>query len=186
MTPASPRPALRATALLGIRREPGRLALSVFRLPLPLYHRHLGWLLGHAFLLITHAGRNSGRRRETVAMTLAYDRGTHEAVVCSAWGETTDWIRNIRARPALQIEIGRETFTPKQRFLSEDESVAVVAGFRHRHPRRVRLIAWIFGWGDLTSELAVKDFVRRHPFVSFRPAHRPTGIAQAPVFVPRT
>ena len=104
-------------------------------------------------------------------MTLAYDRETHEAVVCSGWGENTDWIRNIRAHPALQIEIGREAFTPEQRFLSEDESIAVVVEFRHRHPRRVRLIAWIFGWGDLSSDTAVKDFVRRRPFVSFRPAH---------------
>ncbi len=171
MTAASQQPDRRAKPLLGVRRQPGRLALAVFRLPLPLYHRRLGWLLGRTFLLVTHAGRRTGKHRETVAMTLAYDRETHEAVVCSGWGENTDWIRNIRAHPALQIEIGREAFTPEQRFLSEDESIAVVAEFRHRHPRRVRLIAWIFGWGDLSSDTAVKDFVRHRPFVSFRPAH---------------
>ena len=37
----SHQPGLRATRLLGLRRKPGRLALALFRLPLPLY-RH-GW-----------------------------------------------------------------------------------------------------------------------------------------------
>ena len=124
----------RAKPLLGVRRQPGRLALAVFRLPLPLYQRGWGWLLGHTFLLVTHAGRKTGKRRETVAMTLAYDPQTQEAVIFSGWGPNTDWIRNIRAHPALQIQIGRESYTPEQRFLSEDESVAVVVEFRRQHP----------------------------------------------------
>ena len=160
----------RAKPLLGIRRQPGRLALAVFRLPLPLYQRGWGWLLGHTFLLVTHAGRKTGKRRETVAMVLTYDAQTEEAVICSGWGLNTDWIRNIRALPALQIQIGRESYPPEQHFLSGDESVAVVAEFRRQHPRRVRLVTRILGWGDLSRDTAVRDFVRSHPFVSFRPA----------------
>ena len=57
-----------------------------------------------------------------------------EAVIFSGWGPNTDWIRNIRAHPALQIQIGRESYAPEQRFLSEDESVAVVVEFRRQHP----------------------------------------------------
>ncbi len=104
-------------------------------------------------------------------MTLAYDPRTQEAVIFSGWGPKADWIRNIRAHPSLQIQIGRESYTPEQRFLSEDESVAVVVQFRRRHRWRVRLAALILGWGDLSSDIAVRDFVRSHPFVSFRPAH---------------
>jgi hypothetical protein len=100
-------------------------------------------------------------------MALTYDPQTHEAVVCSAWGAETEWIRNLRARPALEIRIGRESFTPEQRFLSEDEAVAVAVEFLRRHPRRARIIAAILGWGDLGTEAAVRDFVRRRPFVSF-------------------
>jgi deazaflavin-dependent oxidoreductase (nitroreductase family) len=140
------------------------------RLPLPLYRRGWGWLLDHTFLLITHAGRRTGTRRETVAMALTYDPLTRDAVVCSAWGPNTDWIRNLRAHPALQIQIGRESYTPEQRFLSEDESVVVAVEFRRRHPWRSRILAAILGWGDLSSEAAVRTFVRSRPFVSFRPA----------------
>ncbi len=155
--------------LLGLRRQPGRVALAAMRLPRPLYHRGWGWMLDHLFLLIAHQGRRTGTRHETVAMPLAYDPVTREVVVCSAWGPNTEWMRNLRAHPALQIQIGHESYVPEQRFLSEDESVAVVEGFRRRHPWRVRLFAAILGWGDLSSETAVREFVRTRPFVSFSP-----------------
>ena len=113
--------------LLGLRRQPGRVALAAMRVPRPLYHRGWGWMLDHLFLLIAHQGRRTGTRHETVAMPLAYDPATREVVVCSAWGPNTEWMRNLRAHPALQIQIGRESYVPEQRFLSEDESVAAVA-----------------------------------------------------------
>jgi deazaflavin-dependent oxidoreductase (nitroreductase family) len=144
--------------------------LAVFRLPVPIYRRGWGGLLGHTFVLLDHAGRKTGTLRSTAAMILTYDPRTNETVICSAWGPDTDWIRNIRARPALRVHIGRDSFTPQQRFLSEDESLAALAEFRHRHPGRLRLITSILGWGDLRSDTAARDFARTHPFVSFRPA----------------
>ena len=167
---ASPPAARGAKPLLGLRRKPGRLALAVFRIPLPLYRRGWGGLLGHTFLLLVHAGRKTGKPHSTTAMVLSYDPQTREAVIFSAWGQDTDWIRNIRVRPALQVQIGRESFTPQQRFLSEDESVAVVAGFRRRHPWRLRLATSIMGWEDLRSDAAAREFVRTRPFVCLRPA----------------
>jgi deazaflavin-dependent oxidoreductase (nitroreductase family) len=157
-------------SLLGLRRQPGRLALWFMRLPRPLYHRGWGRLLGHTFLLITHEGRRTGKRRETVAMALSHDPTTQEVVVCSAWGPNTEWLRNLRTHPALQIQIGPETFVPEQRFLSEDEAVAVATAFRDRHPWRLRFFASVLGWGDLSKQAAVRELVRGRPFVAFTPA----------------
>ena len=159
----------RSKPLLGLRRRPGRVALTLFRLPLPLYRRGWGRLLGDTFLLLVHVGRKTGKPHSTVAMTLSHDPKTHEAVVCSVWGENTDWIRNIRVRPAERIQIGRESFAPEQRFLSEDESFAVAVEFRRRHPWRLRLLTRILGWDDLRSDQAVREFVSSRPFVAFRP-----------------
>lgn len=169
--PAGSRPAARrAKPFLGLRRHPGRLALAVFRIPLPLYRHGWGWLLGRTFLLLVHAGRKSGELYPAVAMVLRYDQDSHEAVVFSAWGEHTDWIRNIRVRPALRVQIGRESFTPQQRFLTQDESLAVVAEFQRQHPWRSRLATRIMGWEDLHSDTAARDFVGTRPFIAFRPA----------------
>ena len=161
---------VRDRPLLGLRRRPGRLTLWFMRLPQTLYRHDCGRLLGHTFLRITHEGRKTGRRHETVVMALAYDTEKHEAVVCSAWGPDTEWMRNLRAHPAVRIQIGRETFVPSQRFLAEDEAVAVATRFRDQHPGRLRLFAAILGWGDLGSESAMRDFVGSRPFIAFAPA----------------
>ena len=66
--PKSPQPAS-TRHFFGIR-EPGRLAVAMFRLPLHLYHRGWGPLLGHTFLVFVHVGRRTGSPHETTAMML--------------------------------------------------------------------------------------------------------------------
>jgi deazaflavin-dependent oxidoreductase (nitroreductase family) len=133
--PVMPRPGSHPRKpLLGLRRKPGRLALAVFRMPLRAYRHDAGWLLGRTFVEFTHTGRKTGRRYETVAMVLRYDADAREAVICAAWGPDTDWVRNLRAGPAARVRLGRESFTPQHRFLSEGEAFDVAAWFRTRAP----------------------------------------------------
>jgi deazaflavin-dependent oxidoreductase (nitroreductase family) len=160
----------RKRPLLGVRRRPGRLVLVLFRMPLRAYRHGRGSLLGHTFLLLGHVGRTTGRRYDTVAMVLSYRADVREAVICSAWGPNADWVRNLRARPALQVQIGSDSFVPEHRFMDEDEAIDVARAFRRRHPWRLRLVSTILGWGDLRSDAALRRFVSRHPFVALRPA----------------
>jgi deazaflavin-dependent oxidoreductase (nitroreductase family) len=156
--------------LLGLRRVPGRLALWVFRFPLRLYRRGWGWMLGRTFLMFEHVGRRTGTRHQAVAMVLADHASTREVVICSGWGPDVDWVRNLRAAPATEVQIGRDRFVPVHRFLTDDEAIAVVVAFRARHRGRVQLVSTILGWGDLSTEEAIRDFVQGHPFVAFRTA----------------
>jgi deazaflavin-dependent oxidoreductase (nitroreductase family) len=156
--------------LLGLRRKPGRLALAVFRLPLHAYHHGAGWLLGRTFLEFTHTGRRTGQAHEAVAMVLHYDEPTREAVICAAWGAETDWYRNLQARPAVRVQIGRDSYVPEQRFLSEGEAFDVGVEFRRDHPHRLRLLSAALGWGDMHDDDGLCRFVDGHPFVAFRPA----------------
>ena len=155
--------------LLGLRRRPGRLALAVFRLPLVLYRHGWGRLLGTTFMLLVHAGRKSGQPHLMTAMVMRWNPSTREVVIFSGWGPNSDWVRNLRARPALRVEVGREHYTPQHRFLSEDESIVVARDFMRRHPYRVRLATRILEWPDLHSETVLRDFVHSHPFVALRP-----------------
>jgi deazaflavin-dependent oxidoreductase (nitroreductase family) len=159
----------RERPLLGLRRKPGRIALAVFRMPLRAYRHNAGWLFGRTFLEFVHVGRKTGTQYETVAMVLHYDPATREAVICAGWGPDTDWVRNLRAGPGTRVRLGRDSFAPQHRFLTEDESFAVVDAFRRAHPWRIRLITAILGWGDLRDDAAVRDFIQNHPFVAFRP-----------------
>ena len=160
----------RKKLLFGLRRKPGRLALAVFRMPLRAYRHDKGWLLGQTFLELVHVGRKTGQHYEVVAMVLRYDADRHEAVVVAAWSPDTDWVRNLHAGPAAKVRLGRETFTPAHRFLSDDEAFDVVSQFRREHPHRVRLATAILNWGDFRSDTTVREFIATHPFVAFRPA----------------
>ena len=136
---SSPSSRHRQKPWLGLRDTPGRLALAVFRMPLRLYRRGRGWMLGRTFLMLVHVGRKTGQRHDMVAMILADNRTTGEIVIFSGWGPDVDWLSNLRAGPAAEVRIAHERFVPEHRFLSEDEAVAVIAAFRRRHPGRVRL-----------------------------------------------
>lgn len=173
MTDAGHTPHGHPRKLVGLRREPGRLALAVFRLPLHAYRHGAGWLFGRTFLAFAHVGRKSGRRHEAVAMVLRYEAARQEAVICAAWGPKTDWSLNLHAGPALEVKLGREVFAPAHRFLSDAEAFDVAARFRQEHPWRMRLLSGILGLGDLRDDSAMRRFVGTHPFVAFRPATAP-------------
>ena len=154
----------------GLRGRPGRIALAVMRLPLRAYRHDAGWVFGETFVAFTHVGRRTGRLHEAVAMVLRRDAATAEVTFCAARGPDTDWYRNLRAGPAVSARIGRESFAPAQRFLSDEEAVDVLRSFRRHHPYRVRLICAVLGWGRLDSDARLRAFVRTHPFVALRPA----------------
>lgn len=155
--------------LLGLRRKPGRLALALFRVPLPAYRHGAGWLLGHTFIEFTHVGRNTGQPHETVAMVLRYDEGMREAVICAAWGPETDWFRNLRAGPATEVRFGRDRYLPQHRFLTAGAALDVAVCFRRDHPHRLHLLQSVLGWGDLGDDAALRQFAAAHPMVAFRP-----------------
>jgi deazaflavin-dependent oxidoreductase (nitroreductase family) len=157
--------------LLGLRDRPGRLALAFMHMPLRAYAHGQGHLLGHTFLQFTHVGRTSGKEYRAVAMVLGFDGATGEAVICSAWD--TDWYRNLRARAATNVTIDRKSYVPAQRFLDEQEAFRVVENFRAAHPHRLRFATRILGWGDFTDDETVREFVRSHPFLAFRPPPAP-------------
>ena len=71
------------------------------------------------------------------------------------------------------MQLGRESYTPTHRFLSEDESFEVAVQFRREHPWRLRLLSTILGWGDIRDDTTVREFTCTHPFVALRPATVP-------------
>jgi deazaflavin-dependent oxidoreductase (nitroreductase family) len=140
------------------------------RLPIRLYHANLGWLCGHQFMLLAHQGRRSGLRRETMLEVVRYDRRTHECIVVSGWGERADWLRNIRAHPALEVRIGRERYVPEQRLLSPDEVATELVDYARRYPWRARLIPRILAWdGPGSAPTDLRDFAAALRMVAFHP-----------------
>ena len=149
-------------------RPTGALRL-LFRLPVHLYRLNLGWLLGHKFLLLIHRGRNSGRVYQTVLEVVRYNPATREIVVLSGWGERSDWYRNLKASPALEVGTGRQRYVPEQRFLAPEENHAVISDYARRHPLAFRFLARVFDYPLGGTEAERRDFAESLRLVAFRP-----------------
>jgi deazaflavin-dependent oxidoreductase (nitroreductase family) len=134
-----------------------------------LYRLHLGWLLGHRRLLLTHQGRKTGLLRHTALDVMHYDRATKECLVISMYGERADWFRNIMAHPALEVQTGRDRFVPEQRILPPEEARAVLSAFWQRYPRAVRLSLRLLGFQYEDTEESRQAILSALRVVSFRP-----------------
>ncbi len=122
----------------------GLLAV-VLKLPRWLYRLHLGWLLGHRFLLLTHRGRRSGRVYRTMLEVVRYDPDTHESIVVSGWGDRADWYSNLQETPALSIETGGKRFVPTQRFLTPEEVYQALRDYLRRNRWATGIVTRLFG-----------------------------------------
>jgi deazaflavin-dependent oxidoreductase (nitroreductase family) len=148
-------------------------------LPVYLYRAHLGFLLGHRFLVLVHEGRRTGRRRETPLEVVRYDRVKREAVVVAGWGSKTQWLHNLEAGLGREVWIGRDRFVPAVRFLEVDEAMAVIERYE-RHsglPKAVvrAVISRLLGWRYDGSPTARRRAVEQLPVVGLRPAPAVAG-----------
>jgi deazaflavin-dependent oxidoreductase (nitroreductase family) len=157
-----------------IQRQPIHPVVRwVLRVPLHLYHWHVEWLLGHRFLMLVHTGRRSGLERRTVLEVVHYDDATGAVVVMSGFGRRSDWYQNIQTHPATKVVVGRRSFVPTHRDLSEDEAIATLADYERRNRIAAPVVRWalsrLVGWRYDGSEASRRRLVKEHPLVLFTP-----------------
>ena len=144
----------------------------LFRAPVRLYRWGLGWLLGKRLLMLTHTGRRTGLRRQTLLEVVEYRDQGPEVVVVSGFAQS-DWLRNIEARPGEEVDVGSRHFRASHRFLGEEEAMRVI----ERYEQRNRFIApivragfsWLLGWPYHGGENDRRRMVRQLPLIAFRP-----------------
>jgi deazaflavin-dependent oxidoreductase (nitroreductase family) len=160
--------------MVGSRHSLGPVARRLLRAPGTLYDWDLGWLLGHRFLRLTHVGRRSGRRYQTMLEVIGAGPAQGEICVIAGLGKSADWYQNIQAQPALLVAFGRRRFVPAHRVLDEPEAIAVLAGYERRNrvaaPVVRRVLSWLVGWNYDGSDNARRQLVHELPVVAFRPA----------------
>ncbi|MEO8517795.1 MAG: nitroreductase family deazaflavin-dependent oxidoreductase [Dermatophilaceae bacterium] len=155
-------------------RRPSRALIVLFRAPTHLYQHGWGWVFGHRFLQLTHAGRRSGRTYTTVLEVISFDASTGEATVLSGFGAGADWLRNIQANGRAEITMGRASFPATYRLVPIDEAMAVFADYERRNRFAapvVRLVlSWMLGWRYDGSGSARRRAAEQLPSVAFRPS----------------
>jgi deazaflavin-dependent oxidoreductase (nitroreductase family) len=154
--------------------SPGQTLRFLFRLPTLLYRWRCGWLLGRRFLLLIHTGRRSGLRRETVLEVIEYRGDGPEAVVMSAFGPNSGWLRNIEAGPDPVVVIGSQRFIATHRRLGTAEAVAVLLRYQRRNWLAAPLIRLVLsrlvGWRFAGSPADCRRLADELPLIGFRRA----------------
>lgn len=126
---------------------PHPLLRPLLRAPALFFRVGLGRVFGHRFLLLEHRGRKSGRLHRTPLEVVQWDAARHEATVITGWGMRSDWYRNIAASPAVAVRIGGARWpAPAVRFLTPDETFALLDAYRHEHRIAARFISRLLGW----------------------------------------
>lgn len=144
----------------------------LFRAPVYLYRWHLGWMLGHRLLLLTHVGRRTGLRRQTVLEVVEYRKQGPEAVVVNGFGRDSDWVRNIEATHREEVTVGGLHFAASHRFLDEEEAARVMRDYEHRNRFIAPILrwgfSWVLGWPYRGNESDRRRMVRQLPLIAFR------------------
>src|SRR5579884_64793 len=121
-------------------RPPRGLGRLLFRLPIWLFRLHLGWLLGHRFLLLTHIGRKSGRTRQNMLEVVRYEKASSTYYVFSGWAEKSDWARNVMKTPRVEITAAGRHFAACAARVSPDEAERVLLDYARRYPIAKRVL----------------------------------------------
>ena len=151
-------------------RPRGLLRLGLC-LPVWLYRLRLGRLLGRRFVMLTHTGRKSGRRYQTVLEVVRYDPATGVVMVASGWGEKADWLRNILKTPAVTVNIGHRRFEAVAARLTVEEAADELCDYAAHHPdtfrQLTRMMVGVQPDGGAVDCVALAGIV---PLVSLTPA----------------
>ena len=147
--------------------------------PAALYDHHAGWLLGRRFLRLTHVGRITGRRHQTMLEVIGERPARHEVMVMAGLGRGAQWYLNLRRDGAVEVAIGRERFAPAARELAPEEAAGVLAGYEARHrwaaPVVRRVLSRLVGWRYEGTTEARSRLVAELPIIALRPRGRRAG-----------
>jgi deazaflavin-dependent oxidoreductase (nitroreductase family) len=140
------------------------------RAPIYLYRSGLGWILGHRFLMMTHTGRTTGRRRYVVLEVVDRDPAHNVYYIASGFGEGSDWLRNVQRNPRVEVRVAFQRFDATARRMTYDEATTVLRRYAQAHPYAIQKLASFF-LGDEAKQAAElpQRMATVMPMVELRP-----------------
>ena len=127
-------------------KPPRGISRLLFRTPIWLYKLNLGWMMGNRFLKITHTGRVSGEPRHLVLEVVKYEPSSETYYIAAAWGEQSDWVKNIRANPRVEVQVGRRKMDMVAGQLTPEQGEIVILDYAQRHPTAMKSLVRFMGY----------------------------------------
>lgn len=150
-------------------KYPTGFARLLFRAPIWLYKIHLGGLLGKRALKLTHTGRKSGLPRQVVLEVVKYEPSSETFYVAAGWGERSDWVKNIRVTPKVEVQVGNRQMDMVAEQLTPEEGEEVILDYTQRHPSAMKNLAGFMGFQLDGSEGDYRALGRQLLMFSLKP-----------------
>lgn len=100
-------------------------------------------MMGGRFLLLTHIGRKSGLKRQTVIEVVSHDETTGVTFVAAAWRDQSDWYRNIQQNPIVDVHVRNRSFQARAEKVSPQEAESQLWDYARKHPTAFRELVMI-------------------------------------------
>lgn len=142
-----------------------RIVVPLYRLRiLPLFG--IGWFI----LMITTIGRRTGKTYRT---PVEFHRINGVIHITAGRGETTDWVRNIRANPEnVQVQVGFRCFQPRIEIIDNiSEKEKFIEWMIKNLPREAEMG---FGWNRKKDDLKCTDLTPLANFLTIIRLHKPS------------
>lgn len=146
---------------------PRGIARVLWRLPIWLFHLHLGWLFQKRVLLLTHTGRKSGLPRQNVLEVIHYDGAKQRYTVFSGWGEQADWVKNSEKTPQVNIQVGQRSFHAQAIRPAPEEAETILLAYARHYPRLIRFFFRFLGYRLDGTEEDIRAMARQSAIITF-------------------
>jgi deazaflavin-dependent oxidoreductase (nitroreductase family) len=118
--------------------------------------------------MLTHIGRISGQPRNAVLEIIRRDEAGAAYYVLAGFGEESDWVRNLRANPEVEVTVGGHHYQVTAEFLAEGDAEREVLDYARRAPFVARQLPRLLGYQVDGSEEGYRALARQLLVVRFR------------------
>ena len=127
-------------------------------------------MMGGRFLLLTHIGRKTGLKRQTVIEVVSRDETTGVTFVAAAWRDQSDWYRNIQQNPIVGVHIRNRRFQARAEEVSTQEAESQLWDYARKHPTAFReLVIIMLGEWLPPNKETCRKVAESVPVISLNP-----------------
>ena len=96
-------------------------------------------------MMLSHVGRRTGHEHTTVLEVILHEGDPPTWYVAAAWGDRSDWYRNLMQNPRVTVIVGSDRYRVVARVLDTDEAARVHGEYVRQHPWAARIIGRMLG-----------------------------------------
>ena len=121
------------------------------KLPYLFYNEKTAVLYGKRLIQIITVGRTSNKERTTLLEVIGIYKNS--PVVIAAFGEKSDWIKNLRKNPKTIVVWSNKKYESNVYWLDKQDSENILKSYEKDHPYLVKFFEKFMkmGWNDFSN-----------------------------------